>query len=295
MKKLRLMTYNVHRCVGTDRALDVERVAEVIAAERPDVVALQELDVRRARTKGIDQAHRLAELLKMSFHFHPAMTVEKELYGDAILTALPERRIKAKGLPLYRRVPGLEPRGALWVEVDVAGPRSRSSTPIWASCRRSRSARPPPCWVLTGWAPTAGSRPASSWATSTPRPIRRPTGCCGPPCATPRRRAPAGNARRRRPFPPAFPFMRIDHVFLTKGLETRGVSSPYDGRARVASDHLPLVVELEITAEGAPAAAAAARSISGDRSRFRRARRPQGRQASSGEMASPRLQSAMNC
>ena len=31
--KLRLMTYNVHRCVGTDRALDVERIAEVIAAE----------------------------------------------------------------------------------------------------------------------------------------------------------------------------------------------------------------------------------------------------------------------
>jgi endonuclease/exonuclease/phosphatase family metal-dependent hydrolase len=45
--KLRLMTYNVHRCVGTDRALDVERVAEVIAAENPDVVALQELDVLR--------------------------------------------------------------------------------------------------------------------------------------------------------------------------------------------------------------------------------------------------------
>ena len=71
--KLRLMTYNVHRCVGTDRKLDVERVAEVIAAENADVVALQELDVRRARTKGVDQAHRLAELLKMRSHFHPAM------------------------------------------------------------------------------------------------------------------------------------------------------------------------------------------------------------------------------
>ena len=99
MKTFRLMTYNVHRCVGTDRKLDVERVAEVIAAERPDVVALQELDVGRARTQSVDQAHRLAELLKMSFHFHPAMAVEEELYGDAILTALPERRIKAQGLP----------------------------------------------------------------------------------------------------------------------------------------------------------------------------------------------------
>ncbi|HYG26664.1 MAG TPA: endonuclease/exonuclease/phosphatase family protein, partial [Caulobacteraceae bacterium] len=63
--KLRLMTYNVHRCVGTDRDLDVERVAEVIADCQPDIVALQELDVGRARTRGVDQAHRLAELLGM--------------------------------------------------------------------------------------------------------------------------------------------------------------------------------------------------------------------------------------
>jgi hypothetical protein len=119
--KLRLMTYNVHRCVGTDRKLDVERVAEVIAAENADVVALQELDVRRARTKGVDQAHRLAELLKMRSHFHPAMAVEEELYGDAILTALPEKKVKADGLPLYPRIPGLEPRGAIWITVEVGG------------------------------------------------------------------------------------------------------------------------------------------------------------------------------
>ena len=57
----RILTYNVHRCVGTDRRLDVARVAEVIAAQSPDIVALQELDVGRARTGGVDQAHRLAQ------------------------------------------------------------------------------------------------------------------------------------------------------------------------------------------------------------------------------------------
>lgn len=53
--------------------------------------------------------------------------------------------------------------------------------------------------------------------------------------------------------------MRIDHVFVTKGLETRAVSSPYDARARIASDHLPLVIDLEITDAGDRAAEAAAR------------------------------------
>jgi endonuclease/exonuclease/phosphatase family metal-dependent hydrolase len=35
----RILTYNVHRCVGTDRRLDVGRIAAVIAVERPDIVA----------------------------------------------------------------------------------------------------------------------------------------------------------------------------------------------------------------------------------------------------------------
>jgi endonuclease/exonuclease/phosphatase family metal-dependent hydrolase len=34
----RLLTYNVHRCVGVDRRLDVGRIAAVIAEHEPDVV-----------------------------------------------------------------------------------------------------------------------------------------------------------------------------------------------------------------------------------------------------------------
>ena len=117
----RILTYNVHRCLGTDRRLDVGRIADVIAARQPDIVALQEVDVGRARSGGVDQAHAIAERLGMAFRFHAALTVEEERYGSAILTALPERLIKAGPLPGYPRLPGLEPRGALWVAVDVDG------------------------------------------------------------------------------------------------------------------------------------------------------------------------------
>ena len=37
----RIVTYNVHRCVGSDRRLDVGRVAQVLAELEPDIVALQ--------------------------------------------------------------------------------------------------------------------------------------------------------------------------------------------------------------------------------------------------------------
>src|SRR5580693_9261607 len=97
---VRILTYNVHRCVGADRRLDV---ADVIAAQAPDIVALQELDVGRARTGGVDQAHRLAQRLGMAFHFNAAFQVEEELYGDAILTTLPERLVKAGPLPSHPR------------------------------------------------------------------------------------------------------------------------------------------------------------------------------------------------
>ena len=117
----RIMTYNVHRCVGVDGKLDVARTAKVIAQCRPDIVALQELDVGRARTGGVDQAHAIAQLLGMSFHFHPAFKVEEERYGDAILSTTPIRVIKAGPLPGSRAVRGLEPRGALWVKLLAGG------------------------------------------------------------------------------------------------------------------------------------------------------------------------------
>jgi endonuclease/exonuclease/phosphatase family metal-dependent hydrolase len=114
----RIMTYNVHRCVGADRKADPRRIANVIASCEPDIVALQELDVGRLRTGGVDQARSIAHHLGMSFHFYPAGQFEEELYGDAILTSLPMRFVKAGRLPGSAT---LEPRGALWVSVATDG------------------------------------------------------------------------------------------------------------------------------------------------------------------------------
>ncbi|KAK0351113.1 hypothetical protein LTR94_026286, partial [Friedmanniomyces endolithicus] len=98
----RLLTYNVHRCVGTDKRLDVARIVAVIAEHEPDIVCLQELDVGRLRTGKVDQAQAIAKGLAMSSRFHPAMRVEAELYGDAILTPHPEKLVRADALPTIR-------------------------------------------------------------------------------------------------------------------------------------------------------------------------------------------------
>jgi len=72
---LRLMSYNVHSCFGTDGVLSLSRIADVIETYRPDVVALQEVDVMRVRTAGENQAQRLAERLRMGFLFSAAHRV----------------------------------------------------------------------------------------------------------------------------------------------------------------------------------------------------------------------------
>ena len=43
-KSLRVMTYNIHVGVGMDKKLDLQRIAEVINVEHPDLVGLQEVE-----------------------------------------------------------------------------------------------------------------------------------------------------------------------------------------------------------------------------------------------------------
>ena len=74
-RSIRILTYNVHSCIGTDRKIDPARIAAVIAGAQADIVALQEIDVRRHRTGGVDQARMIASLLKMEAHFNPALKI----------------------------------------------------------------------------------------------------------------------------------------------------------------------------------------------------------------------------
>ena len=239
---VRILTYNVHRCVGTDRRLDVGRVADVIAAQAPDIVALQELDVGRARTGGVDQAHRIAQRLGMAFHFNAALQVEEERYGDAILTALPVRLVKAGAIPTHPRFSRLEPRGAVWVAVDVGGAELQVINSHLGLVPREQRLQ---ATALAGddW---VGAVPAGA-----------PLVLLGDMNATPRNaayRILAGrlkDARRFAPgahrvptFPSTFPVLPIDHIFVSEAVGVVAVRTPLDPLTRLASDHLPLVVDL---------------------------------------------------
>src|SRR5688500_5929836 len=86
---VRVLTYNIHHGEGTDRQLNLERLADVIKSVNPDLVGLQEVDQKTARSKGVDQAARLAELTGLRAIFGKAMEYQGGGYGLAVLSRWP--------------------------------------------------------------------------------------------------------------------------------------------------------------------------------------------------------------
>jgi endonuclease/exonuclease/phosphatase family metal-dependent hydrolase len=240
----RIVTYNVHRCVGIDRRLDVGRIVDVLAGLEADIVALQELDVGRRRTGHVDQAHAIARGLNMACHFNAALMVEEERYGDAILTCLPERLVKTGPLPGYRPIPQLEPRGALWVEVEIEGralqiinthlglvPREQQ---IQAACLAGQAwLQSPACQgpiILAGDFNATATSGVYRTLTQRLAPARRLAG----------RKTPTAT------FPSPLPVLRIDHLFVSPQVRVLEVFAPFSALTRAASDHLPLVMDFEL-------------------------------------------------
>src|SRR4051812_16573543 len=118
---MRVLTYNVHSCIGMDGKHSPERIAEVIRSADADVVCLQELDLRRAKTLRADQSRIIADCLGMTFEFHPTVKREDEHFGDAILSKHPMTLVRAATFPAVPRPMPNEMRGAVWTRVILVG------------------------------------------------------------------------------------------------------------------------------------------------------------------------------
>ncbi len=114
-KTLRVMTYNIHVGVGMDKKLDLQRIADVINRERPDLVGLQEVDRGVKRTEGKDEIAELAALTRMEYAFAPNLDYQGGKYGVAILSRLP---IKNTVHRMFENKREAERRGMLRVEVE---------------------------------------------------------------------------------------------------------------------------------------------------------------------------------
>ncbi len=117
-KTLRVMTYNIHVGVGMDKKLDLQRIADVINGQHPDLVGLQEVDRGVKRTEGKDEIAELAKLTSMNYAFAHNLDYQGGQYGVAILSRFPLRDIEHRK---YEHLREAERRGMIRVEFEFVG------------------------------------------------------------------------------------------------------------------------------------------------------------------------------
>jgi endonuclease/exonuclease/phosphatase family metal-dependent hydrolase len=234
------MTYNVHGCIGCDLRFLPERIARVIESVGADIVALQEIYVEHPRSKHLHQAAWLAGRLGMNFEFGAARDVDGGgRYGNAVLSRHSLRVVRAEGLP--RLTPKREPRAALRVEVrtplgdvDLVNthlglrPRERILQTTALASDWLSHVTPDSVSVLCG---DLNAVPGSSVYETFARLLQDAE-------------LAIGAEKPVKTWPALFPVMRLDHVFVAHGLRVVAWRVPSSAVERVASDHLPIVVDV---------------------------------------------------
>jgi endonuclease/exonuclease/phosphatase family metal-dependent hydrolase len=245
---LRVMTYNIHSCVGLDGRIRPERIARVINSFDPDLVAVQEVDAHRPRSGGHDQAKAIADHLRMEHSFFAVFEERAEKYGLAVFSRFPFELVKSEHLtPAGPR--GREARGAMWITLPgVPGGKKVHLFNTHFGLGRDERRRQLEALMGPEW---IGGVPAGE-----------PVIVCGDFNARPRsvvwQRLSAqlndvqlglsGHAVRAT-FPTPRALLRIDHLFVSRHFSVRRVEVPRTTTAMVASDHFPLCAELSLEEE----------------------------------------------
>lgn len=238
---VRVVTYNAHGCIGIDGARSIERIADVLRACDADVIGLQEIDVGRDRSGGIDQADAIAVRLGMNHVFGAALYDGCGAYGNAILSRHPIEHVRTEKLPTWRAVS--EPRCFVHARVDVPpleldvlvthfglGPIERMGQAKRVAEELRRASQHA---VLLGDLNCGRGSIAYRRVGAVLRDAQHA----------------ADPARVSATYPSWRPTLRIDHVFVARGLDVVASEVTAWGLAREASDHLPLVVTLRAASD----------------------------------------------
>jgi endonuclease/exonuclease/phosphatase family metal-dependent hydrolase len=252
---VRLVTFNTHHGVGDDDRHDLPRLATLLASVDADVICLQEVDRRfGARSEDVDQALLLSRALDMQLAWGPAIDRGQDdrrpddephrQYGNALLSRLPILISDVHPLP-----GGGEPRsalrtmveldgGALWITATHLTTRSAEERAAQVSALTDLHTEPMDTGVLVGDFNTEPDAPeldalrqrfTDAWKLARARDDQAGWKFW---------QTDAGNTH-----PARSPHRRIDQVWVSSGVAVAGAQVLDAGGA---SDHLPLVVDLEV-------------------------------------------------
>jgi endonuclease/exonuclease/phosphatase family metal-dependent hydrolase len=227
---IRIATYNVHACIGTDGRHDPDRVAAVITELDADIVALQEFTYPASIALESRSPAVLTTLDRYTCALGPTRRTFTHCFGNALFTRHPIQEVHRIDLSMERR----EPRGALAATIDVGGELVHVLAAHLGLRLRERrfqvrqildyldSVRDTLFVVLgdfNDWLP------GRSVVQLLDRRLGRPP------------RAPS--------FPVGWPLVSLDRIWVHPARALRRIFTHSTPTARLASDHLPIVAEIE--------------------------------------------------
>jgi endonuclease/exonuclease/phosphatase family metal-dependent hydrolase len=226
---LRIATYNIHRTIGSDGRENPERIASILQELNADIIALQEVGYE-AETPGNVLGY-LADTLRAEVIEGVTLRDERGHYGNAVLSRLPLAGVSLHDIS----VPGREPRGAIELHLrlnDTAVQIIATHLGLRPAERRYQIRR-----ILALHESSAGEvqillGDLNEWFLWG-RPLRWLYRIFG------RMTAPAT-------FPATVPLFALDRIWIKPADAVVKLQVHNSMSSRQASDHLPLVAELEI-------------------------------------------------
>lgn len=231
IRRTRVVTWNIHGCVGRDGRYDVERIGACIQAISPDIAAFQEVD-SRGRNPGQSEVGRYLRE-QVGDHGHEAWSISGPdgRYGQMLASRFPleDRHVHDISMP------GREPRKVMEARVvGPAGPLRLVATHLGLrpAERRRQVAKLRDILSADLASPLILLGDFNEWRG---RRIRRdaPSDVFGVPTS-------------HATFPSRFPFLALDRIYCRPGglmAHSRVVRE-----AAIASDHLPLVADIDVAA-----------------------------------------------
>ena len=229
-----IASYNVHKCVGADRRFDPERTSRVIHEIDADIIGLQEADTRFGERTGILDLRRLERETGLIPVPITGVTKAHGWHGNVVLfkqgTVRDVHQIN---------LPGLEPRGALIAELELA--RGGSLRIIAAHLGLLHRSRAQQTRLIVDLMNDGSEMPTillgdlNEWRLGDRSSLNTFQAAFGPlPPAVPS-------------FPSTLPLLALDRIMANRRGMISAVEVHDSPLARMASDHLPIkaVVSLE--------------------------------------------------
>jgi len=231
VNRLRIVSYNVHACIGRDGAFAPERTAEVLAHLDADFVALQEVEDRSYR--GMPVSAFLAAELGMHAYRGPTLGRNDADYGNLLLAKLAADDVRMHDLSVTRR----EPRGAIETLHTVG--KARVSLTVTHLGLSGAERRRQLTQLLEHLDHLDAELRVLAGDLNEWRPIstvhRQLVHRFGPPPPV-------------RTFPSSRPLLALDRIYVAPREAVKDLRAERSAAARIASDHLPIVCDVQIPA-----------------------------------------------